>query len=148
MKPILDQPFVPTKSEAEQARVTLEQLRTDKSRSHYFVGSQSGNKAVVPDSVFKLVLGLLDEISKGHAVIVMPMQAELTTIDAADFLNVSRPHVIKLLEQGEIDYRLVGKHRRILFQDLLRYKEKSKRQRLRSIAEMTAEDDEMFGMGD
>jgi excisionase family DNA binding protein len=148
MATVLDQPFIPSEGEAKEARQTLEQLQADSSDSHYIMGAQSGRRAAIPESVFKLVLGLLGEISKGNAVMVMPMQAELTTIEAADFLNVSRPHLIKLLEQGEISFRMVGKHRRVLFEDLLKYKEQSRRQRLKSIAEMTAEDDQMFGMED
>lgn len=146
MATVLDRPFIPSKSEAQEAQKTLAELGSDKSDKHYIVGSKSGQKAGIPESVFKLVLGLLQEISKGNAVIVMPMQAELTTIEAADFLNVSRPHLIKLLEAGEIDYRLVGKHRRITFEKLLEYKEGSKRKRLKAIAAITAQDDEMFGL--
>jgi len=78
----------------------------------------------------------------------MPMRAELTTVEAANFLNVSRPHLIKLLEQGDLDYRMVGRHRRVLFRDLLKYKEQTKRRRLKAIAEITAEDDALFGLQD
>lgn len=148
MATVLDRPFIPTEGEAKQARQTLEQLSADNSDSHYILGAQSGKQAAIPESVFKLVLALLGEISKGNAVMVMPMQAELTTIEAADFLNVSRPHLIKLLEQGEINYRMVGKHRRVMFEDLLKYKDSSKRRRLKAVSEMTAEDDAMFGMED
>ncbi len=148
MATVLDRPFIPNKSEAAQAKRTLEQLRADKSDTHFILGAQSGQQAAIPESVFKLVIGLLGEISQGNAVIVMPMRAELTTVEAADFLNVSRPHLIKLLEQGEIDYRMIGRHRRVLFEDLLKYKETTKRQRLTAIAEMTAEDDALFGLED
>lgn len=148
MATVLDRPFIPSKLEAEEAQRTLVELGTNKSDKHYIVGSKSGTKASIPESVFNLVLGLLQEISKGNAVIVMPMKAELTTIEAADFLNVSRPHLIKLLEAGEIEYRMVGKHRRIIFEKLLEYKEGSKRTRLKAIADITAQDDEIFGLNE
>ena len=148
MATVLDRPFIPNKAEAAQAKVTLEQLQADKSNTHFILGAQTGQRAAIPESVLKLVVALLGEISQGNAVVVMPMRAELTTVEAADFLNVSRPHLIKLLEQGALDYRLVGRHRRIQFEDLLKYKEKTKRKRLKAIAEMTAEDDALFGLQD
>jgi excisionase family DNA binding protein len=146
MATLLDRPFIPNKAEAAQAKRSLEQLQGDKSNTHFILGAQSGQQAAIPESVFKLVVGLLAEISQGHAVIVMPMRAELTTVEAAEFLSVSRPHLIKMLEQGALDYRMVGRHRRLLFEDLLKYKEKTKRKRLKAIAEITAEDDALFGL--
>ena len=148
MATVLDRPFIPSKIEAAQAKQTLEQIQADNSNSHFIFGSPSGQKAAISESVFKLVVGLLDEISKGNAVMVIPMQAELTTIEAAEFLGVSRPHLVKLLDSREIEHRMVGKHRRILFADLLKYQELSKRKKLKAIAKMTAEDDALFGLND
>ena len=65
------------------------------------------------------VLGLLE---KGHGVQIIPKDAELTTQQAADVLNVSRPYVIGLLESGQIPFRKVGRHRRITFEALMEYK--------------------------
>lgn len=148
MATVLDHPFIPSKAESAQAKKTFEQLQADRSNKHFILGSESGQRAAIPESVFKLVVALLGEISQGNAVMVMPMRAELTTVEAAEFLNVSRPHLIKLLEQGELDYRMVGRHRRILFEDLLKYKEQTKHRRLKALAEITAEDDEIFGLQD
>jgi len=148
MATLLDRPFIPNKAEAAQAKATLKQLQADNSNTHFILGAQTGQRAAIPESVLKLVVALLGEISQGNAVIVMPMRAELTTVEAAELLNVSRPHLVKLLEQGELDYRVVGRHRRIQFEDLLKYKEQTKRKRLKAIAEMTAEDDALFGLRD
>lgn len=79
-------------------------------------------EAVVPMSAFKLFLRLLREMAQGNAVTVIPYHSELTTQQAAEILNVSRPYVIKLLEQGELSYRKVNRHRRIRFDDLMAYK--------------------------
>ncbi len=78
--------------------------------------------AVVPMAAFKLFLQLLNEMAQGHAVTIIPYHSELTTQQAAEILNVSRPFVIKLLEQGALSYRKVNRHRRIRFDDLMAYK--------------------------
>ena len=148
MATVLNRPFIPSEAEAAQAKEAFEQLQADKSNKHFIFGAQRGLRAAIPESVFKLVVALLGEIAQGNAVVVMPMRAELTTVEAANFLNVSRPHLIKLLEQGDLDYRMVGRHRRVLFHDLLKYKEQTKRRRLKAIAEITAEDDALFGLQD
>jgi excisionase family DNA binding protein len=64
------------------------------------------------------------ELGEGNAVKVIPIHAELTTQEAADLLNVSRPHVVKLLETDALKGHKAGKHRRILFADLMEYKNK------------------------
>ncbi|WP_434590906.1 helix-turn-helix domain-containing protein [Pseudomonas sp. R4-83] len=76
----------------------------------------------LPTSALRLLSDILAALAQGNAVKVVPIHAELTTQDAADLLNVSRPHMIKLLESGEISYHKTGKHRRVRFADLMEYK--------------------------
>jgi excisionase family DNA binding protein len=90
--------------------------------------------------MFAQVLGIL---AQGQGVHIMPDRAMLTTQQAADSLNVSRPYLISLLERGEIPYSKVGTHRRIAFGDLLEYKRKDDQARRGAAAELTALSDEL-----
>ncbi|MGE8189418.1 helix-turn-helix domain-containing protein [Pseudomonas sp. NPDC086278] len=76
----------------------------------------------LPTSALRLLVDILAELAAGNAVKVVPVHAKLTTQEAADLLNISRPHMIKLLESGDLSYHKTGKHRRVRFADLMDYK--------------------------
>jgi excisionase family DNA binding protein len=84
------------------------------------VGEQDA--LIIPRATAILFAQILEVLAKGHGVQIIPKDAELTTQQAADALNVSRPYLIGLLESGQIPYRKVGKHRRISFDALMAYK--------------------------
>jgi excisionase family DNA binding protein len=75
----------------------------------------------VPPAALKLIGQLLGAMSEGHAISVVPSEKEFTTVEAAHFLNVSRPFVIKEIEAGRLPHRMVGTHRRVAFVDLMTY---------------------------
>ena len=91
---------------------------------------------VVPREATVLLAKILGFLANGEGVTVIPDTAELTTQQAAEFLNVSRPYLIKILESGEIPYRLVGAHRRVRFQDLRKYKSRDDLNRRRAADEL------------
>lgn len=101
----------------------------------------------LPANIFKTIIKLLAEMGNGNAVQVVPVQAELTTQQAADLLNVSRPHLIKLLEQEKIPFRKVGTHRKVLARDLFAYRDRTDLARREGLTRMVA-DDEQTGLYD
>jgi excisionase family DNA binding protein len=89
------------------------QIFDDKNQAH---------QVELPTSALRLLVDILAELADGNAVKVVPVHAELTTQEAADMLNVSRPHLVKLLEKGELPFHKTGKHRRVRFTDLMQFK--------------------------
>ena len=99
-----------------------------------------GEPLELPDSVYRVLVQTVREMAEGNAVVVIPVQAELTTQEAADILSVSRPYLIKLLEDEVLPCtRTAGSHRRVRLADVLAYKRTRDRGRRAALDEMSAE---------
>ncbi|RJT42673.1 helix-turn-helix domain-containing protein [Mesorhizobium waimense] len=85
-------------------------------------------------------------MGQGNAVTIIPVHAELTTQEAADYLNVSRPYLIRLLEEGKLPFNMVGTHRRVKFSDLAAYRNNAEEERKKVMEELAAQAQEL-GMG-
>ena len=107
-----------------------------------------GQQVELPEQVYKALLNVVKAMSKRQAIAVVPIEKKLTTQDAADFLGISRPTLIKQLESGAIPYeKLPGsRHRRILLSDLLDYQSRKREQRRELFRKMTrdAEEDGLY----
>src|SRR5215470_3499303 len=97
----------------------------------------------VPRGALKLLSHILAEMAQGNAVTLIPIHAELTTQEAADLLNVSRPHVVRLLEEGQIPFHKVGTHRRVRIRDLMAYKKRNREARVHALKALAAQAQEL-----
>ncbi|UKO98078.1 helix-turn-helix domain-containing protein [Nostoc sp. UHCC 0870] len=111
--------------------------------SHLKLIGANGEEIIIPDAVCQVLHEVVHAIASEQAISIVPQKKELTTQQAADFLNVSRPYLIKLLEQGDIPYIKVGTHRRVRFDDLMKYKQERDTKRRQLLDELIAESQEL-----
>lgn len=143
---------LPTPRTAEQAQAALRALSSlPRKRSVRTIrvqpeGMAEGVIVTVPREAFELFLEVLGQMANGHAVTIVPVHAELTTQQAADLLNVSRPYLVGLLDSGKIPFRLVGAHRRVRSADVMAYKDADDHERRAALDELTA-DAQRHGLG-
>lgn len=142
----------PTEADAQLAGESCRSLATHKLgrrssvRIQILDGGKGAATVAVPASALRLFQQVLTEMSQGNAVTLIPTHAELTTQQAADLLHVSRPYLVKLLDEGKIPCRTVGKYRRVRFEDLMAYKRKDDEARAKVLDQLTAEAQEL-GIG-
>ena len=101
-------------------------------------GGDDSDVVEVPRPLLKPILGLMMQFADGNPVRMIPLNAELTTQEAADLLNVSRPHLVRLLERGDIPHRLVGTHRRVRFSDVVDYRRRQEAKRRGALDELVS----------
>jgi excisionase family DNA binding protein len=131
---------------AREARQKLLEMVQPQAPLVLHANEQPDQVIELPASAVSLLLNILDVIACGQQVVIVPQHAELTTAEAAELLNVSRPFVIQLLKEGHIPYRKVGTHRRVRVEDVLRYKQETDYKRAAVLDQLAAEAQEE-GMG-
>lgn len=134
-------PFTPSDEDKALAAESIRRLSRHVRKPHKLtlqVKGQKGPEAelVLSAGAVQLLGTILTEIARGNSVAAVAVQAELTTQQAADLLNVSRPYLIKLLDQGKIPHHKSGSHRRVVLRDVLDYKRKVDQHREAVLAEL------------
>jgi len=113
------------------------QLGTGRRSARPRLVGPSGEEIELPETLFRVLRQAVHHLLEGDSVAIAPVHSRLTTQQAADFLNVSRPYLIRLLDAGEIPYTKTGTHRRIQLGDLVAYKEERDAQRRQGLARLT-----------
>lgn len=103
---------------------------------------ETSEKIKIPLSALRLLEDILKAMSQGKLISIVPLATEVTTQAAAEILGCSRPHLVKLLEEGKIEFTKVGKHRRIKFDDILKYRNQMKDQQKKNIIDIMNADEE------
>ena len=139
--PRIELPTHQTSEDADRLIQVLSQLvaRDDAGTAEVYLSLDDRRSyAEISGQVLALFLEVLGQLANGNGVTIVPVHAELTTQQAADLLNVTRPHLIQLLESGELEYKTVGAYRRIPANALLRYKRARDEKTRRAAADLTA----------
>jgi excisionase family DNA binding protein len=142
------EPTIPTDQEALLAREVSKVLEAhdadDKAvRVQVAEAGQEVTTLDLPPAAARLLLEMLKEMGAGNAVTLVPIEAEITTQQAANLLNVSRPYVVGLIDKGVLPVRMVGNQRRLPLKDVLAYKVETRAKALEALEEISAIDQEL-----
>jgi excisionase family DNA binding protein len=139
--------LAPTARDSAIARDSGQRLsryvRRNRSLTFHVEAEQEQPPIQLPAGAVALLMEILEAMAAGQGITLIPENAELTTVEAADVLNVSRPYLIKLLEDGVIPHRKVGKHRRVRMEDVMAYKERIDREREAVLDQLAAQAQEL-----
>lgn len=118
----------------------IEQLNSEQTEIEI---EETKEKIIIPSRALKLLGDILKAMSEGKPISIVPIATEVTTQKAAEILGCSRPHLVKLLEEGKIEFTKVGKHRRLKFEDVFKYKQKMKDEQKKHIIDIMNFDEEI-----
>lgn len=118
----------------------IEQLKSENPEIEI---EETQERIKIPLNALKFLGEILKTMSQGKPFSLVPVATEVTTQKAAEILGCSRPHIVKLLEDGEIEYTKVGKHRRVRFEDVMNYKRKMKKSQKQHIIDIMKSDEEL-----
>ncbi len=129
--------IVPDSADSEQAKQLLDFIAREGASGAPRLVSESGQEVQLPPAVYRALEEAAEAVAGGSSVTVLPTQHELTSTQAADVLNVSRPHLVGLLNAGEIPFHKVGSHRRVRLDDLLTYRRRRDSGRREALRRLT-----------
>lgn len=138
--------ITPTESDVRLARASSQRLRLYVQKNQPLritAGEGLDGTVEIPAAAAALLLRVLNQLAQGHAVTVLPSDTELTTQKAADILGVSRPFVVKEINENRLPARNVGTRRRITLGDVLAYKKRSDANRQRALDDLAKLDQEL-----
>ena len=115
-------------------------LKTDQAEIEI---EETGEKLIIPVKALKLLGEILKAMSQGKPISIVPIATEVTTQSAAEILGCSRPYLVKLLEEGVIEFTKVGKHRRVKFEDVMKYKQRMKEAQKNHLIDIMNSDEEL-----
>ncbi len=139
----MQEPITPSTDDVRLAKSSSRRLAPFLNRNLNVRIAETNEQIELPAGAVRLLVDLLSAMAEGNAVTLIPIHAELTTQQAAELLGVSRPFLVKQLEDELIPYRRVGTHRRILFSDLMKYKHEIDRRRTQSLDELAEQAQEL-----
>ncbi len=125
--------------------VSPSDIETARVLSRLFAGQKikelqiDSEKVQLSDNVSQLMLEVFTQVANGQQVRIVASNSDLTTAEVADVLNVSRPYVVRLLEEGKLPFRMVGTHRRVALEDALQYRDEQRQKSLVIMQELMAE---------
>ena len=142
------EPSLPSEAEAilakKTSRVLAARLRDDEPLRLCIPDDPSPEGTLnLPAAALRLLVRILEEMARGNAVTLIPVHPELTTQEAADMLNISRPSLIQLLDEGRIEFRRVGTRRRVRFEVLMKYKRQADIEHRKVLKHLAAKDQEL-----
>ena len=132
--------------QGQRELASLLSTKFETQRIDIFDKEDKPHSLVLPTSALRLLVDILGELAIGNAVKVVPVHAELTSQEAADLLNVSRPHLVKMLEEGAIPFTKTGRHRRVRFSDLMAFKQRRDEESQEAMDELVRQTREL-GLG-
>lgn len=110
-------------------QVVSQKIKSSRKKGVKIKIQETGEFITIPKKALTLLSAIIQNMAEGKTISIVPSNSEVSTQQAADMLNVSRPHLVKLLEAKKIPFKKVGSHRRILLKDIIEYKEQLTKQR-------------------
>lgn len=147
METVIEKPTIKDQKRAKDLYATFKEAnkltKSNRKERIDILFKNAKKSAELPAGAIFLLKEILQYMAEGKSITLIPSDSELSTQQAADMLGVSRPHLIKLLEEGKIPYRKIGSHRRILFEDLGKYDKDLKKTRSERLAFLSKQAQEL-----